>query len=184
MKKQILIYILSVLCVYIVNGQKGNNQVTLLIENTVPIYQNDQGFGGFIKGLYGIGKSAQLTFAAGLSGLHSKNPVETQKITTRLIPFLVGYKQNIKRFFLEPQIGFGELSGKISEHGDFAKPSVGALFWALGAGYTIKRFLVGLRFESAHAVESTSAGLWHNQNFHYTSINIGYNIFQKIKGIR
>jgi len=178
-KKHLIFSLLFVLGVCSGKAQKGSNQVTLIAESTVPIYQNDQGLGSFIKGSYGIGKSAQLTFTAGYSKFHSKNSVEIQKTTTRLIPFLVGYKQNINKFYVEPQIGFGELGGKISDHGDFANPSVGALFWALGAGYNIKQFVIGVRFQSAHAVEGSAAGLWHNLNFHYTAVHVGYTILQK-----
>ncbi len=179
MSKKIFFYCTLLLCVCNAEAQKGNNAVTLIAEGTVPVYQNDQGFGGFIKGLYGIGKSAQLTFTAGVSKFHSKDNVELSKTTTRLIPFLAGYKQNLYKFFIEPQIGFGELGGKIFFSGDYARPSIGALFWALGAGYNFKRIVIGLRFESVHGVEGSSSGLWHNENFHYTGIHIGYNIFQK-----
>lgn len=162
-----------------INAQKGNNQVSIGAESGFPFYQNDQGFGGFIKGLYGIGKSAQLTFSGGVSIFYSKNSIELPKTTTRLISFMLGYKQNINKFYVEPQAGFGELGGKISTDGDFARPSIGALFFAFGAGYTFQRFFAGLRFESAHGVEGNAAGYWHNKNFHYTGIYIGYNLLQK-----
>jgi len=179
MKTKIFFYLVLLLCVCNAEAQKGNNQVTIIAEGTVPVYQNDQGFGGFIKGLYGIGRSAQLTFTAGVSKFNAKNTVGFQKITTRLVPFLAGYKQNIHKFYVEPQIGFGELGGKIFSDGDYARPSIGALFWAFGTGYNFNRIVIGLRFESVHGVEGSASGLWHNENFHYTYIHVGYNIFQK-----
>ncbi|MGH2564089.1 MAG: outer membrane beta-barrel protein [Ginsengibacter sp.] len=179
MNRKFFFHFILLLCVCNAEAQKGNNQVTVIAEGTVPVYQNDQGFGGFIKGLYGIGKSAHLTFTAGVSEFTSKKNVELSKTTTRLIPFMAGYKQNLNKFFVEPQIGFGELGGKIFSDGDYARPSIGALFWAFGAGYNFNRIVIGVRFESVHGVEGSSSGLWHNQNFHYTGIQVGYNIFQK-----
>ena len=150
-------------------------------EAAIPIFQNDRGFGFYFKGFYGIGQLAQLTLSAGVSKFNSKNSVETGKTSTRLIPFLFGYKHNIQRFFIEPRIGIGELGGKESLDGDYARQSVAALFGGLNAGYTIKRFSLGINFLSAHGIENASAGSWHDKNFHYTSIFMGYNLFSKAK---
>ena len=150
--------------------------MAIIAEGTIPAFQNDQGFGGYLKGFYGTGNSTQLTFMLGVSRFHSKSSVEKPETITRLIPFMAGFKTNLQKFYIEPQIGFGELFGKISANGDFAHPSVGALFWAIGAGYQFNRIFAGLRFESVHGVEGSSAGLWHNQNFHYTGIHLGYNL--------
>ena len=90
---------------------------------------------------------------------------------------MAGYKQNIDKFYLEPQIGYGELGGKIDIGGDYARPSVGAFFWAVGAGYNHKRISIGLRFQQAHGAESASAGTWHDKEFHYTAIHLGYKLF-------
>jgi len=177
--RKLVFFALSLFGGYLAKSQKSNDQVTLMVESTVPVYQNDQGFGGFIKGAYGVGKSAQLTLTAGYSKFHSNNSIEVQKTITRLIPFLAGYKQNINKFYVEPQIGLGELGGTVNEHGDFARPSVAALFWAVGAGVNIKQFEMGLRFQSAHGIEGNSAGVWHNQNFHYTSVYFSYNLFRR-----
>lgn len=57
-RKQLLFYFLLVFNVCIANAQKGNNAIAVIAEGTVPVYQNDQGFGVLVKGLYGIGASA------------------------------------------------------------------------------------------------------------------------------
>jgi len=150
-------------------------------EAAIPIFQDDGGFGFYFKGLYGVGKSAHMTLSAGVSKFNSKNSVETAKTSTRVIPFLFGYKHNIQRFFIEPRIGIGELGGKESLNGDYARQSVAALFGGLNAGYTIKRVSLGINFLTAHGIENASAGSWHDKNFHYTSIFVGYDLFSKAK---
>jgi len=162
-------------------AQKGDNKLSVNGEAAIPIFQNDMGFGFYFKGLYGIGKSAQLTLSAGVSKFNSKNSVEKEKTTTRVVPFLFGYKHNIQRFFIEPGIGIGELGGKESINGDYARQSVAAMFGGLKAGYTIKRLSVGFNFLTAHGIENASAGSWHDKNFHYTSIFVGYDLFSKAK---
>jgi hypothetical protein len=160
-------------------AQKGNNALSINGEVTVPAFQNDQGFGFFLKGLYGIGKSAQLTASVGVSKFKNRNSIETKEIKTRLVPFFIGYKQNIRKFYIEPKIGLGEMGGRVQMDGDYARPSVAAVFGGLGAGYHIKRMNIGISFQTAHGIENSSAGMWHNENFHYTSIYLGYNLFSK-----
>ncbi|HKC37346.1 MAG TPA: hypothetical protein VKB95_14820 [Chitinophagaceae bacterium] len=181
MYKQILFFILFSILSFDINAQKGNTMLSVNGETTIPVFQNDLGFGFFLKGSYGIGKSGQLTLSGGVSKFNSKNSIETGKITTRLVPLLFGYKQNIRKFFIEPKIGLGELGGKILLNGDYSRPSVAALFGGLGAGYTIKRFNLGINFLTVHGIENNSAGIWYNKNFHYTSIYIGYELFSKLR---
>jgi hypothetical protein len=97
-----------------------------------------------------------------------------------LIPFLIGYKQNIHNFFIEPKIGLGELAGKIPLNGDYSRPSVAAIFGGLSAGYTINRFNVTLNFQTVQGIENSSGGIWNNKYFQYTSIALGYSLFQRI----
>lgn len=179
MSKQLILFIFLILIFLNAGAQKGNNGLSLNAETTIPIYQDDQGFGFFVKGLYGIGKSAQLTLSGGVSKFNSKKSIEHGQVTTRLVPFLLGYKQNIHQFFIEPKIGLGELGGRILTNGDYSRPSVAAIFAGLGAGYTIKRIDAGISFQTAHGIENGSAGIWYNKNFHYTSIYLGYNLFSK-----
>lgn len=183
MCKPFLFFILSGLLCCNVYAQKGFNTLSLNGEATIPAFQNDRGLGFSLKGQYGIGKSGQLTLSAGVSKFNSKNSIETGKITTRLIPFLFGYKKNIQKFFIEPKIGIGELGGKITKENDYSRPSVAAMFGGIGAGYMIKHFNFGINFLTAHGIENTSAGIWHNKDFHYTSVFVGYDLFSKSRSI-
>jgi hypothetical protein len=181
MYKHFVFFILFNLLLLNIKAQKNNNALSLNFENAIPIFKNDGGFGFFVKGLYGIGASGQLTLSGGVSKFNSKNSIGNEKTTTRLIPFLFGYKQNIRKFFVEPKIGFGELGGKILINGDYSRPSVAAIFGGLGAGVTINRFNIGINFLTANGIENTSAGLWYNKSFNYTSIYIEYDLFSKFR---
>lgn len=161
-----------------VKAQKGKDELRIIGEATVPIFQDDRGFSGFAKGLYGVGHSGQLTLTTGLSKFKSKNSLG-RGIHLRLIPLLAGYKHNVHKFYLEPQAGIGELGGKEDIGGDLSRQSVAAFFWALGAGYEVKRFSAGIRFQSVKGIESRDAGLWNNKTFHYTGLYVGYALFQK-----
>ncbi|CAN5157885.1 hypothetical protein BH09BAC2_BH09BAC2_13570 [soil metagenome] len=177
MYRKVLFFILFSTICFDINAQKGENMLSLNGEVTIPVFQYHRGFGFFLKDSYGISKSGQLTLSAGVSKFTSNNSIATGNIITRLVPFLFGYKQNIHKFFFEPKIGIGELGGKILDNGDYQRPSVAAMFVGIGAGYTVKRFNPGINFLSAYGIENASAGIWHNKNFHYTSLFIGYNLF-------
>ena len=181
MCRRFLFFLLVSIACSDVNAQKGANTISINGEATIPYFQNDRGFGFFLKGLYGIGASGQLSFSAGVSEFNSKNKIEAGKVTTRLVPFLFGYKQNIGKFFMEPKIGIGELGGRILKNADYSRPSVAAMFGGLAAGYTLRRLHFGINFLTAHGIENTSAGAWYNKNFHYTSIFAGYDLFANSK---
>jgi hypothetical protein len=68
---------------------------------------------------------------------------------------------------------------KNHSNGDYARQSVAAMFAGIDAGYKIKRLTVVINFLTAHGIENASAGTWHDKNFHYTSIFIGYDLFSK-----
>lgn len=115
------LFLITLFCALLINlrAQKGNNVVSVNAETAIPIFQSNLGFGFSLKGLYGIGKSGQLTISGGVSKFNSKSTVGTAKIATRLTPILLGYKHNIRKFFIEPKIGLGELGGKFPIGGDY-----------------------------------------------------------------
>lgn len=180
MSKELILAKLFCIIALISSAQKGNNALSVNGEVTIPFFQNDRGFGLLLKGMYGLGKSGQLTLSAGASKFNSKNSAETGMVTTRLIPFLFGYKYNFReKFNIEPKLGIGELGGKISFNGDYSRPSVAAMFGGLSAGFQTKRLIFGINFLTAKGIENSSAGDWHDKSFHYTSVSVGYNIVQK-----
>lgn len=178
MKYNIILFIVVGIIALKAEAQKGNNEFSFNAEAAIPGLQDENGFGGFIKYAYGIGQSGQLTISAGFAKFVSGNSNENDKTITRLIPFLLGYKKNIHHWFIEPRAGLGEMGGKITMNGDFIRPSVAALFYGIGGGYTAGRFSFGLHFQAAHGIENSSAGSWYNRNFYYTGVFIGYSILQ------
>jgi len=58
--------------------------------------QEPSGFGLSLKGLYGFTKNGLLTFAGGFSKYNFKNEDGAKEVKVCLVPFLVGYKQNIQ----------------------------------------------------------------------------------------
>lgn len=172
MHKTLLCFLFSILFSGLY-AQKGTIRLSFNGEGSLPVFQNVPGFGVFLKGSYGTGKYSAITLSGGISKFNSTTN-ETGEVTTMLIPFLLGYKHNIKGFFIEPRIGIGELGGKILINGDYSRPSVAAIFGGLAAGYTIKRIELGLGILAVQGIENSSAGLWYNKDFHYASIFMGY----------
>lgn len=158
-------------------AQKGNNELSINVEAAI---NNDVfGPGIFGKYAYGIGKSSELTFRVGITAF-STVFVKPDYHVTNTIPFLAGYKYNFNRFFVEPQIGIGALNGKVDIGGDIARPSVAAAYAGIGAGYAFHSKLnIGIRFLAANGIENSSAGMWNDKNFNYTSLFVGYTFFHK-----
>jgi hypothetical protein len=160
------------------HAQKGIASLGIRASAPVPLFQQDRGFGFSLIGAYGISQSGQLTLSAGFSKWKATNSIETGDVTTRIVPVLIGYKQALHQFFIEPRLGIGELGGTIVKNGDRQRPSVAALFGAVNAGYTFQRFTAGIGFLTAHGIENSSAGIWYNKNVHYTSIFVGYTLWR------
>ena len=183
MKKMVLLLLISQLFLSTMIAQKGQNGLSVNVETpSILLFNNENGIGFSLKGFYGVGSSGHLTLSAGISIFHPENSIETMDATTRLIPFLFGYKQNIHKFFIEPQIGIGELGGKVKldlQGSDYARPSIAALYAGFNTGFDLKRVSAGLCFKTAHGIENNAAGIWHDKNFHSTTVWIGYYLFQK-----
>jgi hypothetical protein len=177
MKKVIPVVIFFLAVSVFVHAQRGNNQVKLTAEVGFPGGNYSTGFGGFVKGLYGVGRSGQLTLMTGLSRFRSDSKNDISATTVRLIPFMAGYRQNMNKFYLEPQVGYGEFGGRITLNGDYARPSVAAFFWSASAGLNFKKLDVGVRYQAAHSAQGSRAGTWHNSSFQYTGVYLGFNLF-------
>lgn len=119
-------------------AQKGSKTLQISGDAIIPAFQEAAGFGLSLKGLYGITQNGELTLSGGFTKYKLKNTDGAKEVLVRLVPFLVGYKQNIHHFFLEPKTGIGELGGRtLLTGGDYSKPSVMAIFGGLGAGQTL-----------------------------------------------
>lgn len=153
------------------SAQKGNNAISIGFD--VSNYTGDYndayktGFGGSVKGLYGIGSAGQITLTSGYTFFKGKDMPEDYDATASIIPILAGYRHNLKGFYIEPQVGYGIYGMKMeSPDGDF-DDSEGAFTWAAGLGYTYKGFDLGARYQSAHK-DGNSSG--------FIGVRLGYNI--------
>ncbi|MBE7174014.1 MAG: hypothetical protein INR73_25800 [Williamsia sp.] len=168
-----------------VQAQKGANEIKVIGEGAFALpmgngWSDDfiTGFGLYVKGYYGIGSSGQLTAMVGVSKFKNNASFENSKTNTHMIPVLLGYKQHIKRFYIEPQAGLGEMGGKIDWGvGDYSRPSVTTLYAGLGMGVDVKRFEFGLRYQYAKGIDAPEAGIWSNRSFEFLGAHVGYRIF-------
>ena len=166
-------------------AQKGANEVKLIAEAafSIPVangWSDDfvTGLGMYGKGYYGIGRAAQLTLMVGLSKFRNNTSFQNSKTNTHMIPVLLGYKQHIRQFYIEPQAGLGELGGKIFwGTGDYSRPSVTTVFGGLGVGIDVKRLELGLRYQYAKGIDSPEAGIWSRRSFEFLGLHAGYRIF-------
>ena len=157
------------------HAQKGNNQIGVAFETGIPTGDfgkvSNLGFGSSVKGLYGIGTAGQLTLTAGFSSFSTKDKYleSGEKASLSIIPIMAGYRHNISQFFIEPQLGIGIYNSHDSYEGsDPVNVSQSAFTWAIGAGYHIKKFDLGVRYQSGKKSE------WDN-SIGLVGIHIGYN---------
>ncbi len=135
---------------YGVHAQKGNNQISIGPEVDLPVGTFGDayklGFGGTIKGLYGIGSAGQITFTTGYIGFKDKSGLyEDQKFN--IIPLVAGYRQNFKTLYVEPLVGFASYKTKIP---GFSETET-RLTYGIGVGYSGVVDL-GLRFQSHEGI--------------------------------
>lgn len=156
-------------------SQKGNNQVGVGADIGIPIGDfatlANVGFGGYVKGLYGVGTAGQMTFTTGYSVFKIKEEfqeaAEVDKLNYRILPLLFGYRHNLNGFYIEPQLGYSVHSAKATLGSVSATESDGAFTWGAGVGAATKGgFDFGVRYLSAS--QDGDAISW-------VSIHIGYN---------
>lgn len=184
MKRGLLWLILVIGAGGVVQAQRGANAVKVLAEAGFPSKDFNPGGGGYVKFLYGVGRSGQVGLTTGFSRFREKasavgGDLDPTRLTT--LPVLLGYRHHIGSFYLEPQAGYGALNGRIDIGGDWARPSVGAFYWSAGTGYVHRRLDVGVRYQSAHSAEGSDAGTWHNKTFSFIGIHAGLALWQKAR---
>jgi hypothetical protein len=157
-------------------AQKGKNEIGVGADLSLPTGDLADavktGFGGYAKGMYGIGEAGQISLTVGYSGFKGKESTDDIKLTFKMLPVLAGYRHHFGNVFAEPQIGFGNYTSKIKVEGDDefdlgGKDSEGAFTWAIGGGYIFNEKLeAGIRYQSASK---------DGTNFSFVGIHVGYN---------
>lgn len=186
MGKLLVVLMCLIVMAPVVQGQKGDDQFRLLVELGIPTehYSTAPGTeayrtgpGIFAKYLYGVGRSGQLSLTAGFARFENatfrSHPVKT-------IPVLLGYKINIRSFYVEPQIGIGSLSSEYYDDIElrWARRSVEAAYLSLGGGYEYRRMDIGFRFQSGHAIDKLPES-WNRWYFQTVGIHLGYALWRK-----
>ena len=158
--KKVYLFILGAF-LFSVNGfsQKDNNQVGVGADLSFPSGDFGDafktGFGGYVKGMYGVGVAGQISFTTGYSSFKAKGSDDILKASINVIPLLIGYRHHFNGFFAEPQIGYGSYKYKIKGGDDDFEidesDGEGAFTWALGAGYIFnEKIEVSARYQSAN----------------------------------
>src|SRR5690349_25152123 len=82
-------------------AQKGNNFIGIGGDLSIPTDQFASyyrpGVGGYIKGLFGIGKSGQVTLTSGYSSFKEAANGDDVTGTAAILPELIGYRANSAR---------------------------------------------------------------------------------------
>ncbi len=146
MRKNFLSLAILFFISYGVNAQKGNNQISIGPEVDLPVGTFADaykvGFGGTIKGLYGIGSGGQITLTTGYIAFNGKSGLYADQ-KFNIIPILAGYRQNFKSLYVEPQLGAASYKTKVTGFSE----SETRFTYGVGVGYSGVVDL-GLRFQA------------------------------------
>ena len=153
-------------------AQKGKTQLGFGTDLSLPTSDFGTyfktGVGGYVKGMFGVGKSGQVTVTSGYSSFKEAGDWEDFTTTVTIVPLLFGYRHNFNSFFVEPQLGYGIYGAKVNafEEG-FTSESGGAFTWAAGVGYVFANQIeVSARYQT---------GGQQGVNFSLFGLRLGYN---------
>lgn len=151
-------------------SQNAPNQIGVAAELGIPVGDFSDGFktgfGGSVKGLFGIVKDGQLSFTTGYSRFAYKDNEEDYKGSISIIPFLAGYRHSFSGFYLEPQLGYGSYIARVKVLGIKTSETKGAFTYAAGLGYTKDGFDIGVRYQR---------GSVEGDNISLVGVHVGYN---------
>jgi hypothetical protein len=170
--KQLLLLAAIVSISFLSNAQKGTNQVGIAFELGIPLGDFGDvaktGFGGLIRGAYGVGTAGQVTLTTGYTSFSVKDELLSSGETANLhiIPILVGYRHNFSGFYVEPQLGYGSYGSKDKFNGTSVSSSEGAFTYGGGIGYSKSGFEGGVRYQAGSKDGSTTS---------YIGFHVGYN---------
>jgi hypothetical protein len=163
MRKFLIATILGAASFMGANAQTGHNQIGIGPEVAIPLGDFgdgfNTGFGGSVKGMFGIGAAGQVTLTSGYTIFKAKNLPSGVDVKASIIPILLGYRHNFNGFYVEPQAGYGILGSKVSGAGSpyDGSDSDGGFTWAAGIGYAMQQGIdIGARYQSTEKDGSTA----------------------------
>ena len=174
MKKLVLAFSIAAFTLA-ANAQTGKNQIGVGADLGIPIGDFvdafKTGFGGYAKGLFGIGQAGQITFTTGYSAFKAKGSTSEESITANIIPLMAGYRHNFSGFYAEPQVGYNIFGAKMKSQGESASDSKGGFGWAVGFGYVVSDFDLGVRYQGGKPGDSGEG----SSDWSFVGIRVGYN---------
>lgn len=141
-------------------AQKGTNVLQASGTVAIPTGKLSEvvkvGYGGALKGMYGLGKAdQQITLEAGYNRFSAKNLPATVSATYSTVPIYLGYRAKLGSIIIEGQSGLAlnrvegsGPAGKVSENQT-------AFGWALGAGYVYRSLELDVRYQNSEAGSDT-----------------------------
>lgn len=176
MIKKILLLSVSLLAFIGVNAQKGTNGIQVGARAVFPTEKLNKiantGFGGSLKGFYGIGSKSsphQVTLEAGYNRFGLKDLPSGASGSYSAIPLYTGYRYLLGNVVIDTQAGFSinRISGT-SSAGVKANGSQTAFGWAVGAGYLIKKVELGVKYHSSDLNDDV-------YDIKFFALRVGYN---------
>ena len=165
MKRKLLVMLALMLPAAFCFAQAGKVQIGIGAETNLFLsngYSNiySAGFGGNIKGLYGIDDASQITLTGGYTYFSGKSSSQYGNQNLSLLPILAGYRYNLKSgLYAEGQLGVGSLTTHVTG-GNFTQTNFAA---ALNVGYCYKGLDLSIRYYTEGDVISIFA------------VRVGYN---------
>jgi Outer membrane protein beta-barrel domain len=156
-------------------SQTGNNQIGVGGDFAIPMGDFGDafktGFGGYAKGLFGIGQAGQITFTTGYSSFKAKDLASDESLTASIIPLLLGYRHNFSGFYVEPQAGYNIFGAKAKYLGQSSSDSKGGFGYAIGIGYIVSKVDLGVRYQGG----KPSGDGDETSDWSIIGIHVGYN---------
>lgn len=152
-------------------AQKGDNKIGIGGEFAIPAgsefkQEVNSGFGGWVKFLFGAGKSDRISFSSGYTSFSAKGSNSQESATLSILPFLVGFQHVVVNgLYLEPQVGLASYHAKYTSGGQSISGSKNAFTYALGIGYEINNIDFGVRYQN---------GSIQGYNYANVALRVGY----------
>jgi hypothetical protein len=173
MKNSFFLFLFTAIFCFTSSAQNGSNHIGIGATLGIPTGEFGDaakvGFGGYIRGMIGVGTAGEVLLTTGYTSYGVKDLPSEIKASFFIIPILIGYRHNLNGFYLEPQLGIGMYGARASYNGDSDSDSKSAFTWSAGVGYRVNSFDIGLRYQSGKVKDADNP-------ISIVGINIGFNI--------
>jgi hypothetical protein len=156
-------------------AQAETVQIKLHTSLAVPHGIEKTGIGLYAKVEKKLGHNGSFTATTGLTGFPNGWAIidefsSRQQSVINMIPFMLGYKRNWNSFYLEPQVGYGQMKVQNFSQFGWYKFNRGAIMFGAGIGYEKNKWDLGLRYHAAKMEEIYDL-------FDFAKLHIGYTLW-------